>query len=358
MMPRMREKVSPQAADQATRVSGQGQPRWLRRSALVGALAWAAVLLPPWPFTEHVLWIERIVILGPLVIAPLALFLAGVGLQPGPATRCHALAARCQPLGAALGLVALYPRPGLLAGALAGGWLLVTGLFALCGLARLLTRGLRPIQELAIDAGLMYLPVGGVWLVASRLGTPFLGFSEPWVMLTAAHFHYAGLAAPVIAGAVGRALHARVPAPGQGWLRAYEVAAAGIMAGPPIVAAGIALWPVVEVVSASVLSLALLLLTAVALRQVVPGMRPRPAGALLAVAVSSLLLSMSCACAYAVGAFLEIDILLLPTMVWVHGLVNAIGFGAGGLCAFAVATPHVAQTTRHGDRRNEYVTGE
>lgn len=310
---------------------------------MAGALTWAAVLLPPWPFTEHILWIERIVILGPLVIAPLALLLAGLGLRPGPAARCHALAARCQPLGAALSLVALYPRPGLLAGALAGGWLLVTGLFALCGLTRLFTRGLGPIQELAIDAGLLYLPVGGVWLVASRLGIPFLGFSEPWVMLTAAHFHYAGLAAPVIAGAVGRALHAPASGPGpglgRGWLRAYEVAAAGVMAGPPLVAAGIALWPVVEVVSAAVLSLALLLLTAVALRGVVPGMRPRRAGAILAVAVSSLLLSMSCACAYAVGAFLEIDILLLPTMVWVHGLVNAIGFGAGGLCAFAMATP-------------------
>jgi len=339
----MREKVSSQASDQAARASGQGSARWLRRSALAGALAWVAVLLPPWPFTEHILWIERIVILGPLVIAPLALFLAGLGLRPGPAARCHALAARCQPLGAALGLVALYPRPGLLAGALAGGWLLVTGLFALCGLTRLFTRGLGPIQELAIDAGLLYLPVGGVWLVASRLGIPFLGFSEPWVMLTAAHFHYAGLAAPVIAGAVGRALHRALHAPasslGRGWLRAYVVAAAGVMAGPPLVAAGIALWPVVEVVSAAVLSLALLLLTAVALRAVVPRMRPRRAGALLAVAVSSLLLSMSCACAYAVGAFLQIDILLLPTMVWVHGLVNAIGFGAGGLCAFAMATP-------------------
>lgn len=350
MMPRMREKVSPQAPDPAARAAGHGPARWLRRSALAGALAWAAVLLPPWPFAEHVLWIERIVILGPLVIAPLALFLAGVGLKPGPAARCHALAARCQPLGAAFGLIALYPRPGLLAGALASGWLLVTGLFALCGLARLLTRGLRPlrkltidklaIEELAIDAGLLYLPVGGVWLVASRLGIPFLGFSEPWVMLTAAHFHFAGLAAPVIAGAVGRALRASAAPPGRGWLRAYEVAAAGIMAGPPIVAAGIALWPVVEVVSASVLSLALLLLTAVALRKVVPTLRPRRTGALLAVAVSSLLLSMSCACAYAVGAFLEIDILLLPTMVWVHGLVNAIGFGAGGLCAFAMAAPH------------------
>jgi hypothetical protein len=339
MMSRMRETVSSQAPAEVARASGRGPARWLRRSALAGALAWAAVLLPPWPFTEHILWIERIVILGPLVIAPLALLLAGVGLRPGPAARCHALAARCQPLGASLALIALYPRPGLLAGALAGGWLLVTGLFALCGLTRLFTRGLAPIQELAIDAGLLYLPGGDVWLVASRLGVPFLGFSEPWVMLTAAHFHYAGLAAPVIAGAVGRALHASTSSLGRGWLRAYEIAAAGVMAGPPLVAAGIALWPAVEVASAAVLSLALLLLTAVALRGVVPGMRPRRAGALLAVAVSSLLLSMSCACAYAVGAFLEIDILLLPTMVWVHGLVNAIGFGAGGLIAFAMATP-------------------
>lgn len=342
----MREKVSPQASgpasDRGARPA-QGRARWLRVSALAGAMTWVALFVLPWSFTAHILWIERIVILGPLVIAPLALYLAGLGLGPGPAARCHALAAYGQPLGAGLGLVGLYPRPGLLAAALASGWLLVTGLFALCGLARLITRGLRPIvtRELAIDAGLAYLPVGGVWLVASRLGVPFLGFSEPWVMLTAAHFHFAGLAAPVIAGAVGRALHATGAGPG--WLRAYDIAAIGVMAGPPLVAAGIALWPVVEVVSAVVLSLALLLLTAVALRAVVPRLRPRLAGALLAAAVSSLLLSMSCACAYAVGAFLEIDILLLPTMVWVHGLVNAIGFGAGGLAAFAVATTDVTR---------------
>lgn len=354
-MSHVRETVAPQATSQAPgpmeRAPGPGRAGWSRTSALAGGLAWAALLVPPWPFTAHVLWIERIVILGPLVIAPLALYLAGLGLSPGPAARCHALAARCQPLGAALGLVGLYPRPGLLAAALACGWLLVTGLYALCGLARLRARGLRPwaASELAIDAGLLYLPVGGVWLVASRLGVPFLGFSEPWVMLTAAHFHFAGLAAPVIAGAVGRALRAATPGPG--WVRAYDVAATGVMAGPPLVAAGIALWPVVEVVSAVVLSVALLLLTAVSLRVVVPALRPRLAGALLGVAVSSLLLSMSCACAYAVGAFLAIDVLLLPTMVWVHGLVNAIGFGAGGLIAFAVATPGVSSPAPRDARR-------
>jgi hypothetical protein len=64
--------------------------------------------------------------------------------------------------------VGLYPRPGLLAAALASGWLLVTGLFALCGLARLVTRGRRPIvlRELAIAAGLA--PAGSPPLPSRR----------------------------------------------------------------------------------------------------------------------------------------------------------------------------------------------
>jgi hypothetical protein len=337
----MRELVAPSAPTPvaAEPVPARDAVRWLHVSAALGSLAWAAVLLPPWRFAAHVLWIERIVILGALVIAPLALSLAAAGAPPGPAAAWHRLAARLQPVGAALGLLAVCLRPGLLAGALAGGWLATTALHAGCGLLRALTRGYRPIEELAVDLGLIYLPVGGVWLVASRLGTPLLGFAEPWVMLTAAHFHYAGLAAPVIAGAVGRALHTLPGAPpGPGWLRAYALAAVGIMAGPPLVAAGIALWPAVEVASALLLSAALLGLTAVTLRGVVPRL-PARAAVPLAVAVASLVISMGCACAYAVGAFLGIDILLLPTMVWVHGLVNALGFAVPGLLAFALAPP-------------------
>lgn len=309
---------------------------WLRASAALGALAWAAALLPPWPFTGHVLWIERVVALGALVIAPLALL--GAGAPAGPHTAWHRVAARAQPMCAGLALASVCLRPGAVAGSLAAAWLLGAALIGATGLVRLLARGYRPVEELAIDAGMMYLPVGAVWLVASRMGVPLLGFSEPWVMLTAAHFHYAGLAAPVLAGLVGRALHAG-PAPEPGWVRAHSLAAAGAMLGPPLVAAGIALWPAVEVVSAWMLALALLVLAAVALRRVVPRLRPRLAGALLALSVSSLLASMSLACAYATGAFLGVEVVSLATMVRLHGLVNALGFGACGLAAFALAPP-------------------
>lgn len=310
---------------------------WLGASAALGAVAWAAVLLPPWSFTAHVLWVERIVALGALVIAPLALI--GAGAPAGPHTGWHRVAARAQPICAGLALAGVCLRPGALAGSLAAAWLLGTALIGAVGLVRLLARGYRPIEELAVDVGLMYLPVGGAWLVASRLGVPLLGFSEPWVMLTAAHFHYAGLAAPVLAGLVGRALHAGREPPGPGWARAHGLAATGAMLGPPLVAAGIALWPGVEVVSAWLLALALLLLAAVALVRVAPRLRPRLAGALLAVSASSLLASMSLACAYATGAFLEVEVVSLATMVRLHGTINALGFGACGLVAFALARP-------------------
>jgi hypothetical protein len=328
----MVEKEAPTNVRPAT-----GSAAWLRVSAALGAVIWAVVLLPSWPFTGHVLWTERIVAFAPLVIVPLALI--GVHSPAGPQTAWYRLASRAQPICAALVLISVCLRPGPLAGALAAVWVVGAVLVGATGVVRLLVRGYRPVEELAIDVGLIYLPVGAVWLLASRLGVPFLGFSEPWVILTAAHFHYAGLAAPVIAGLIGRALYARGGRSHPGWGRAYGLAAAIAILGPALVAAGIAFSPVVEVVSAWVLAFGLLVLAAVAVGRVVPRLRPRLAGGLLAVSAASLLLSMALACAYALGAYLQTEIVSLGTMVRLHGMVNAFGFAACGLVAFTLAPP-------------------
>jgi hypothetical protein len=55
---------------------------------------------------------------------------------------------------------------------------------------------------------MLYLPIGGAWLVASRLGIQPLGFGDTIVLLTAVHFHFAGFAAPVLAGLAGRTVAA------------------------------------------------------------------------------------------------------------------------------------------------------
>lgn len=118
---------------------------------------------------------------------------------------------------------------GTAAGWLCVPWLLWTLFVALLGLLRAAERGGGPWAELAIDAGLVYLAIGGVWLLAARAGVPVLGFDEPWVSLTAAHFHFAGPVLPVVTGALARRL------PG----RFGEWTAAGVVFGVPLVAIGI-----------------------------------------------------------------------------------------------------------------------
>src|SRR5215472_4601566 len=79
-------------------------------------------------------------------------------------------------------------------------WFVVAVFLAVDGLARLIRTRLRSFQEFCFAFGEGYALVGALWLAASRLGLQPVGFREPIVLLTAIHFHYAGLMAAVLAG--------------------------------------------------------------------------------------------------------------------------------------------------------------
>ena len=96
---------------------------------------------------------------------------------------------------------------------------------------------------------MVYLPIGGAWLVASRLGIQPLGFGDTIVLLTAIHFHFAGFAAPLLAGFAGRAVRDRQTAS-----QVVALAATGIILGTPLVAAGITFSPAVALVGAAIVS--------------------------------------------------------------------------------------------------------
>src|SRR5258708_7317839 len=81
---------------------------------------------------------------------------------------------------------------------------------ALVGLYRMREPVRWQTPELAIAAGLVYIAVGGTWTFASRLGKGFFGFDEPLVLLTGAHFHYAGLLLPILTGLAARNLRSRL----------------------------------------------------------------------------------------------------------------------------------------------------
>jgi MFS family permease len=290
------------------------------RSAGLGAVAWVAALVL-WPR-----WEVALLLLAPLVVVPLGLALAASpDRQPWPWR-----AAVWLQLPAALALLGAFAlNTGPWAALLAVPWLAVTVLAALHGLVRLRSRGPGPVEELCIDAGLVYLAVGGGWLVLSRWGARPVGFDDLIVLLTAVHFHYAGFVLPLLTGLAGRAL------------RSWEarVAAVGVIAGVPLVAVGINLAQLhyrgLEPWAASLLAAAATL-TAV-LHMWLAG---RSAAVLqrwlFTVAGVSLLTGMLLAAVYAWGRYSGIARVEIPEMLPSHGAINAVGFALAGVLGWVV----------------------
>ena len=186
-------------------------------------------------------------------------------------------------------------------------WLGATLYVLLIGLGRWRRRTL---PELCQTFGMLYLPVGGAWWLAWKWGWQPLGFSGLIVGLTGVHFHYAGFAAPVLTGLLGR--FRRPPS--------YLPAALVVMVGPALVALGITGSRSIEAFSAWLLGCALAWLGWLAW----PLSRWHKASAVC------IWLSMALAALYATGRLTGHEIVALETMIPTHGLLN-VGFVT---CAF------------------------
>ena len=288
----------------------------MERSAIWGGAAWLAV--SGLGVAHGRIWlIEILFLLAPLVLVPLAL--ARIGPLPRALRASLPAAATC-----AAGSFFL-PR-GVAAAGLASAWLGATALMACLGLAPLRARGLRNASEVAIDAGLLLVPVGGVWLVLSRLGATPLGFEEPIVLLTAVHFHFAAFMTPILVGLAGRELVAGL---------LYRCVVAGTIAGSPLLAAGITLSPGLELFAAALLALSLWAFAGLLLARL--RLAARPGRALLAVSALALLPSMAFALAYAWGEYTGQPLVALSWVVRIHGTLNALGFGLCGLAGWTLA---------------------
>ncbi len=301
--------------------------RFLRLFAGAG-VATCALGYPVWRGA----WVTAIVSLAAVTIVPLGLSLS---TSPKP-SRSFRLAIALLPVGALGALGTWFLPTGFAGGAAASAWLATTLAIALTALLRLLGRGLEPLDDVAIDVGWLLLPVGAVWLVASRSGVSLLGFQEPIVLLTAAHFHYAGFAGPVILGATGRLLFA----PGERSSVLYRIGTVTVCAAVPLTALGIATDRVLEAPAALVLASGMLVSSAVVgilgARRAVRS--SKPAAALLALAGTTLLFTMSLAATFAVTgsagrAISSLPLVSIPQMIELHGAPNAVLFALAGLIA-------------------------
>jgi hypothetical protein len=319
-----------------TSVLDQGYRRlraFATRSAGAGVVVWLLLLLTTTTDSRETELIHKIVFFAVLVIVPLGLSLVPNGRREGTTASFRA-AVMVQPVAAIVTIAAFYLEKGLPSAALSAVWLIFTSTVALFGLTRLLTRGVYPLEESSLDAGLLYLPVAAGWLVIYRYGTQPFDYGETIILLTVVHFHFAGFAAPIVAGATGRALARKHP-DRSGMLR---LIVPSLIAAMPLIAAGITFSPWLGLIGTLLLSTGLVLLAVLTVTRVVPEVTSLGARALLTIGAAASCAAMVLACLYSYSIVAHIVIVRIPTMAMSHGLLNAFGFAAASLLAWSRIT--------------------
>lgn len=262
-----------------------------------------------------------------LVIVPLALSLIP---QDGDEGSLYRLIVLLQPIAAVPAIASFFLQIGWLASLLSAAWFALTLLIALLGLTRLKSRGLYPLPESSIDAGLLYLPVAGVWLVIYRFGVQPMGYGEMIILLTVVHFHFAAYAGLIINGLNGRVLAESVYPK-----KAYAVVVLALVTSMPMVAAGITFSPWLGFFGTLLISVGLVTLAVLTVGWVIPSITGFGRRLLLLIAAASNCSAMVLACLYAYSLPTNTLIIDIPTMAMTHGLLNAFGFVTCSLLAWS-----------------------
>ncbi|HEV2195284.1 MAG TPA: YndJ family transporter [Candidatus Acidoferrum sp.] len=158
---------------------------------------------------------DLLFLLAPWVVVPLTLGLVPAARDNRPSRINSSVIRYLLFPGAVLTTTSFFLRDGRTAGALTVLWLFAGISLALDGLMRLIQTRLQSFHELCFAVGEGYALVGALWLLASRMGLRPVGFHEPIVLLTAVHFHYAGLMAAVLAALVASSMRTP-PGPADG----------------------------------------------------------------------------------------------------------------------------------------------
>ncbi len=318
-------------------VRNDKQHFWAAGSATIGAAVWAGTAVAARARIARMGSVELIFLLAPLVVVPLGMAL---GRAISGAGWCDSAASRLQPLGAALAVMAMCLPPGRNAGLAALGWMLVCVLLAGGGVVELirapwLDAGGGPFDcrsgqvRATLAVAKIDLAVGGVWLVASRLGMRPMGIQEPIGLLTAVHFHFAGFATATIAAAT---LLSAEKAGQRLWLKRVAALIVGL---PYVVAAGFLISPALKMAAAFMFSASVAVL-ALFLRDCGKRAHDPTARVLLQVASAAVFAGMVLSGTYAIADLLGSDVLTIPQMARTHGILNAAGFCMLGLLGWLV----------------------
>jgi hypothetical protein len=272
---------------------------------------------------------DLLFLLAPWVVVPLVLSLvpaAETGRIPRIAKRILQFALFP---GAALATVSFFLRDGRTAGVLTGLWLLVAGALAVDGLARLARTRMQSFPEFCFAVGEGYALVGALWLLASRLGLQPVGFHEPIVLLTAVHFHFAGLMAAVLAAlAASKQAATRSPL-------ALRIALLCAVLGPGLLGLAFLVGPKLKLAAMGLMVVGELAIAFGTSR--IGWAEARTVGGRLLLAGSAcVIFGMALAAIWAVGEYPLHAFVNLEQMARYHGVLNSIGFGLCSLVGWTL----------------------
>ncbi len=275
-------------------------------------------------------YIERLLLFAFFVTVPLALLITKSRSRYGKTSQLYRTIRRLHIPLAVLGALSFVYPAGPIAGLLSLGWLLFTCIVGWYGLLRFLERGFYFLEEFCIDAGLMYMMLGGFWFTAQRFGLNIMHFGSLIILLTAIHFHFSSLSVPICSGLVGRMVEKG---------RLYRFMAIGNTISPLLIAVGITYSRTMEWLAVLFFACCIMIYVYYTFALTRSIHASRYAKALLLLSSLSLLFTIGFAIAYGVGRGFGMEVVSIPTMVLVHGTGNAFGFVFLGFLAWAYIHP-------------------
>ena len=207
-------------------------------------------------------------------------------------------------------------------------WFLSVMVLAAKGTNKFLLESNRSISTYLRLASFYFLLIGAFWAFVHRLGFNFMGFDHTIILLTVAHFHYAGFLLPNLAALALEETESTI----------LSWAGMGVLFGIPLLAIGITATEFgftiyFEMVCALIMAGSAAL---VGIFHIVVGMSKFGWAKILFTASGiCLLIGMGLAICYGLRPIFTISFLSIPFMYAVHGTLNALGFALPGVLAWA-----------------------
>lgn len=291
---------------------------------LAGLAVWLGFVYLRWPPPRSADWIVCMLLLSPLVLVPMAVPL--MNAWPGPGRGWS---------GLACGVAAVLSFAQLSGGAaalLAAPWLMLRVIIACSAVQHFWRRRVFAAHEWCLLLSEALPAVGAAWLLAHRAGSQVLGFDALTILLTATHFHHAAFTLPLLAGWTARWRG--------GGLMSFACVCIlfGVLEVPlGITAAHLGHGAWLELIGVIVLVAGALALGWAQCALLRDAALPFSARLALLISGLSVIAAMALALLYGARSVLPGLAPPMPELWFIHGTLNAAGFGLLGICGWRIA---------------------